>query len=77
MKTRVQYSRRREKGLATITMLALLSIVITYLSVNMRSIDHLHRELKVLEQEQIKRLNDRAAATNTRGRPASVQTTSP
>lgn len=63
MKILIQ-SRRREQGMATVVMLFLLSIILIYVSINMRLISTLEREVKVLEQKQIKRLNVSAGATN-------------
>lgn len=63
MKIRIQ-SRRCEQGMATVVMLSLLSIILIYLSINVRSISNLEREVKLVEQKQIKRLNVSAGATN-------------
>jgi cell division protein FtsB len=63
MKTFVQSPQRRQKGAATVVVLALLSIVLLYLGINAHSVSNLQRELKVLEKEQIKRLS--ASVTNS------------
>ena len=46
-----------------IVVLALLSIMLLYISANVRSLNILGRELKRVEQRQIKRLNARPAST--------------
>jgi hypothetical protein len=64
MKILVSSPRRREQGMATIVVLALLSIVLIYVAANVRSLDILGRELKLVEKQQIRRLNARAGVTN-------------
>jgi hypothetical protein len=76
--------RQREQGVATIVILALLSIVLIYVAANVRTLDTLGRELKLVEKQQIRRLNARAGVTNnataqfrfagTNSAPAAVET---
>ena len=56
-------NRRRESGMATVIFIALLSIMLILVTAEMRSLAQLHGEQKLLERQQIKRLNQ--AATNT------------
>ena len=49
--------RRGERGMATILFIALLSIMLILVMAESRALFHLHREVKLLEQKQIKRLN--------------------
>lgn len=49
-------SRRRQSGMAVIVMLALLSIMFACLMANVRSLNQLDRELKLLERRQTRRL---------------------
>ena len=54
--------RRSEDGSATIVFIALLAIMVILVTVNGKALFGLHREVKFLEQQQIKRLN--ASQTN-------------
>lgn len=65
MKIRAPSSQRRQSGVAIVVILAMLSIMLVYVTANLRSLHHLGRELKLLEQRQIQRLNSRSLATNT------------
>ena len=49
-------SKRRQGGMAVIVMLVLLSIMLACITVNVRSLNRLDRELKLLEQRQTRRL---------------------
>lgn len=53
---------RREGGMATVIFIALLAIMMVFLLVESSAVIRLHREVKLLEQHQIKRLN--ATPTN-------------
>jgi hypothetical protein len=54
--------KRSERGMATVIFIALLGIMMILVLAESRALIHLHREVKFLEQQQIKRLN--APATN-------------
>jgi hypothetical protein len=56
--------QRREQGMASVIVIAFLAIILIYVSVNARSIICLEREVKLVEKQQIKRLNVRYGATN-------------
>jgi hypothetical protein len=60
---REHFIRRRERGMATLVFIALLAIMLILVMAESRALLLLHREVKLLEQQQIKRLN--AAPTNT------------
>lgn len=64
MKILIQSARNREKGGAVIVVLALLAIMLIFVNANMRALHSLGQELKLVEQQQIKRLNSRANLTN-------------
>jgi hypothetical protein len=50
--------RQRERGMiATVLFIALLAIMILLVAANGKALFQLHREVKFLEQQQIKRLN--------------------
>jgi hypothetical protein len=49
---------RRENGMATILFIALLAIMMILVTAEARALIHLRHEVKFLEQQQIKRLNN-------------------
>ncbi len=54
---------RKENGfVATVEFIALLAIMVLLATANAAALFHLHREVRFLEQQQIKRLN--ASETN-------------
>jgi hypothetical protein len=46
-----------ERGMATVIFIALLAIMLVLVTAESRALFRLHREVKLLEQQQIKRLN--------------------
>jgi hypothetical protein len=50
-------SKRKEGASATVIFIALLAIMVILVAVNSKSLFLLHREVKLLEQQQIKRLD--------------------
>jgi hypothetical protein len=50
-------SSQRQGGVATIAMLVLLSLILTYIAANARTLSQLHRELNLTEQRQLHRWN--------------------
>jgi hypothetical protein len=50
-------SRRSEDGMATLIFIALLAIMMVLVMAESTALFHLNREMKLLEQRQIKRLN--------------------
>ena len=54
--------RRRQHGSAVVVFLALLAIMVILSAANSNTLLHLHRELKLLDQRQVERLN--ASQTN-------------
>ena len=59
---KIQRQHSDEQGMATVVFIALLAIMMILVTAESRALFHLHREVKFLEQQQIKRLN--APATN-------------
>ena len=49
--------KRSEGGMATVLFIALLAIMLMLVTAESRALIHLHREVKLLEQQQLKRLN--------------------
>lgn len=61
---KIRKQRRKERGfVATMEFIALLVIMMLLVIANARALFHLHREVRFLEQQQIKRLN--ASGTNS------------
>ena len=54
---RNQESRTTERGSATLVMIALLAIMLILILANSRTLFNLQRELKLIERQQIERLN--------------------
>jgi hypothetical protein len=50
------HARRGERGFVVIALMVILSIMLIYINVNMRLLANLKRELKLVEQAQIQRL---------------------
>jgi hypothetical protein len=63
---REHFVRGSERGMATFICIALLAIMLVLVMAESSALFHLHRELKFLEQQQIKRLN--ASQTNSIGK---------
>lgn len=55
---REHFARHNEQGMATILFITLLGIMMILVMAEGRALFHLHREVKFLEQQQIKRLNN-------------------
>lgn len=53
---KVSLSRRSNRGMATIIVLAVLAIMLVYITANIRALNTLDKELKLVEQKQLKRL---------------------
>jgi hypothetical protein len=51
------WPNRRENGMATFIFIILLTIMMMLTMAELRCVVRLHREVKFLEQQQIKRLN--------------------
>ena len=54
----------RQAGSAVIIVMALLAIILAYVAANLRTINSLGRELKLLELQQTRRLQNTASRTN-------------
>jgi hypothetical protein len=50
------FGRRNEGGMATIVFIVLVTIMVILMTANIRALIHLHRETRLLERQQIKRL---------------------
>jgi hypothetical protein len=49
--------RRSERGMVTVVFIALLAIMLILVTVESRSLIRLRREVKLLQKQQVKRLN--------------------
>jgi hypothetical protein len=49
-------ARQGERGFLVIALLAIVAIMLIYVNVNVRLLGNLKRELKLVEQEQVQRL---------------------
>jgi hypothetical protein len=56
---------RRQSGSAVIVVIALLAIILIYVAGNLRTLTHLGRELKLLERQQIRRIQGASPRTNS------------
>lgn len=54
--------RRRQNGSAVLVFIMLLAVMLILVTANSKALFHLHQEIKLLEQRQVKRLN--ASQTN-------------
>jgi len=59
------HGSRPQSGSAVIVVMALLTIIMVYVASNLRTINHLSRELKLLERQQTLRLQRATQTTNT------------
>jgi hypothetical protein len=66
-------AKRSEDGMATFIFIVLLSIMLILVTAESGALFHLHREVKLLEQQQIKRLN----LSQTNATPAMALTERP
>jgi Tfp pilus assembly protein PilX len=60
----LSWQRRRQSGSAVVVVLALLVIVLIYVIGNARTLYCLSRELRLVEQKQVHRLQKAALASN-------------
>ena len=55
----------REQGSAAMVVIAIVAIVLLYVASNLRTLDHLNREIKLVERRQIHRLEHVRITTNS------------
>ena len=55
---------RKQSGMAVIVVIALFAIMLLFLGVTLRSLNHLHQDLKLIERKQLERIRQSEAATN-------------
>jgi type II secretory pathway component PulK len=71
---KIQLSMNRRGGTALIVMLALLALILVFVSANMRSLANLERETRRIEQRQIRRLESHGATNAVVPVPVTAQT---
>ncbi len=57
-------SSRGQSGSAVIIIMALVAILLVYVAGNLKTLSNLGRELRLIERQQIRRLQTTAAKTN-------------
>jgi hypothetical protein len=63
--TRFPKRAGREQGSAALVVIAIVAIVLLYVASNLRTLDHLNREIKLVERRQIHRLEHVRISTNS------------
>jgi len=57
--------RRRREGIATIIMLILITMVLGFIIANIAVLSALHKDVKLIEQRQIRRIHSTTAPVST------------
>jgi hypothetical protein len=65
MKIRLQKSGRDEAGMATIVVIALISVLLIFVAGNLRTLYLLRNDLKLIEKQQTSRLVTAGPITNS------------
>jgi hypothetical protein len=65
MRTYPTNYRRHEQGMAVIAVMVIISILLIYIGGNLRALHLLHKDLKQIEQKQLRRLQVAYPATNS------------
>jgi hypothetical protein len=55
----------RQNGTAMIVVITILAMLLLYVGANVRALDHLQREIKLVERRQIRRVQPASLKTNT------------
>lgn len=64
MKMTSRSHSRSQRGVAVVVVLALVAILMLYMTANLRSLRIMHQEIKLVEQHQLRRWSAVAVATN-------------
>jgi hypothetical protein len=72
LQKRSRHTRHGERGMAVIVVLALLALILIYVAANARTLQHLERDVKLLEQKQTHRLAVISGKTNAVAAPLRV-----
>ena len=63
-RARIGVRRNGEEGMAVILVIALLAILLIYISAGVRTLNNLGRDVRLIEKQQIQRLQQAAGTTN-------------
>jgi hypothetical protein len=74
MKILFERSRRHESGMATIVVIALLSLILIFVAGNLRTLYLLRSDLRLIEMQQTNRLANIGPLTNAPVNSTGVQT---
>jgi len=55
---------RNEEGMAVIVVIALFAIMMLFMGMSLRSLDYLRQDLKIIERQQLQRIQQRSSVTN-------------
>ena len=72
MKTEFTIRRRRDRGVAVVVVLAIISIVLVFVAANLRSLHRLGQEMRMIEKKQVHRLDLQAAGQAISNSPTNV-----
>jgi hypothetical protein len=65
MKIRLQKSKQKKAGMATIVVIGLLSVILVFVAGNLRTLYLLRNDLRFIEQQQTNRLAKLGPLTNS------------
>lgn len=65
MKTNCYSSRNERHGVAVIVVLAIIGLVLVIVAANLRALNNLSRDMRLIEKKQIQQTEKRAAAGKT------------
>jgi hypothetical protein len=77
LKTRAAHHRGSEAGMAVIVVIALLSIILIYIASGVRTLNNLGRDVRLIEKQQTRRLQQPGVKTNAVTIPANLQSLNP
>ncbi len=63
-RARIGDRRKGEEGMAVILVIALLVILLIYISAGVRTLNNLGRDVRLIEKQQVQRLQQPAGMTN-------------
>ena len=67
---KIRRQNHPQSGVAIIVVMAFLAIILLYVTANIRTLHHLQRDLKLIEQQQQQRLKQLSPSQPTASTPA-------
>ena len=64
MKIPLRKTHSNQRGMASLVVIIVLSLLFIYITGNVRTLHYLSRDLKLIETQQQRRVQDRVAPTN-------------